>query len=301
MDETDIKLCRLLQTDSRAPYHELASHLGLSINAVHKRIKELMERGIIRAFRARPSLEATGAISVWVYGRSDSADTDQTQARLQKNDSTYWVALSGGGFVYAGGYLRDLSELSEYSDFVKSQADIAEPIVGILPSMPRKQAADNLKPLDCAIIRSLGRDSRKPLSEVAKEVDASSKTVRRRLAWMADRRLIDLTIDWYPDESNDIIALLHVGLHPDVDKPKFSYKLGEQFGPGVLFSIPFANLPNQLVAFLWTNSMKQMEVLKGKIRALEGVDSATLNVLQIGYMFDTWRDMVLDSGPVGRF
>ncbi len=289
MDETDITLCRLLQTDSRAPYHELAGRLGLSINAVHKRIKELTERGIIRAFRARPSLEAVGAVTVWVYGRSDS-DTDQVRARLQKNDSTYWAAFSGGGYVYVGGYLGDVSGLANFSEFVKAQAGIAEPTVGILPSMPKRPAADNLKPLDYEIIRHLNRDSRKPLSDVAKEVGVSSKTVRRRLDWMTEERLIDLTIDWYPDESNDIIALCHVGLSPDIDRVRLSSTLAERFGPKTLFSFPFANLPNQLVTFLWTNSMKQMEGLKEEIRSVAGVKTVALNVLQTGYIFDTWRD-----------
>lgn len=294
MDETDITLCRLLQTDSRTPYHELAARLGLSINAVHKRIKELSEKGIVRAFRARPSLEAVGAVTVWVYGRSDAADMDQVRVRLQKHDSTYWVAFSGGGYAYVGGYLKDISGLEEYSSFVKSQAGFADPTIGILPSLPRRPPADNLRPLDHLVIGCLSRDSRKPLSDVAKEVGVSSKTVRRRLAWMIEKRLIDLTIDWYPDESNDIIAICHIGLEPDIDKMKFSFALNERFGSKVLFSFPFANLPNQLVAFLWTNSMKQMDELKVSIHGVAGVKSVTLNVLQIGYMFDTWRDRFTD-------
>jgi DNA-binding Lrp family transcriptional regulator len=290
MDQTDITLCRLLQIDSRAPYHELASRLGLSINAVHKRIKELTEKGIIRAFRARPSLEASGAVTVWIFGRSDLADMGAVRERLQKNDTTYWIAFSGGSYVYIGGYLRDISDLTQYSEFAKNQAGMSDPTIGIMPSSPKRPTADNLRPLDFEIISQLSRDSRKPLSDVAKEVGVSSKTVRRRLDWMTEKRLIDLTIDWYPDQSNDIIAICHTNLRPDTDRAKFSFSLGERFGSNVLFSLPFANLPNHEATFLWTNSMKQMEDLKEKIRGTEGVNSLTLNVLQIGYMSDTWRD-----------
>jgi len=300
MDEIDITLCRLLQLDSRTPYHELAGRLGLSINAVHKRIKELTDKGIIRAFRARPSLEASGAVTVWVYGRSEASDLDGVRARLQKNDSTYWLSISGGGFIYVGGYLDNISKLIEYSEFVRVQAGIAEPTIGIMPSMPRRPPVENLKPLDYEIIGRLNSDSRKALSEVAKEVGISSKTVRRRLDWMTEKRLIDLTIDWYPDESNDIIALCHIILLPDADRGKFSLSLTEHFGPHALFGIPFANLPNQTIAFLWTNSMKQMDDLKEKIRGLAEVKSAKLNVLQIGYMFDTWRDKEVSQSSTGR-
>jgi hypothetical protein len=59
----------------------------------------------------------------------------------------------------------------------------------------------------------------------------------------------------------------------------------------------FANLPNQLTLFLWTNSMRQMDGLRGRISAESGVASVTMNILQIGYMFDTWRDKLLtESG-----
>ena len=50
------------------------------------------------------------------------------------------------------------------------------------------------------------------------------------------------------------------------------------------------NLELTLVLFLWTNTMKQMEALRERFVADEDAKSVTLNVLQIGYMFDTWRD-----------
>ena len=41
MDKTDIILTQLLLRNSRLPYRELAEKLDLSVNAVHKRIREL--------------------------------------------------------------------------------------------------------------------------------------------------------------------------------------------------------------------------------------------------------------------
>ena len=64
MDRTDVSLCLFLMTNSRAPYHELAARLGLSINAVHKRIGALVNQGVIKAFSAHPSLASLGAVAV---------------------------------------------------------------------------------------------------------------------------------------------------------------------------------------------------------------------------------------------
>ena len=106
MDRTDVSLCLYLMSDSRTPYHELASKFGLSINAVHKRIAAMMEMGIIRTFTAHPSLVSLGAVPVWIYGRSEAGHPGDLYKALGADNHTYWVANSGGGFVYVGGYLR---------------------------------------------------------------------------------------------------------------------------------------------------------------------------------------------------
>ncbi|MGD1054462.1 MAG: AsnC family transcriptional regulator [Nitrososphaerales archaeon] len=295
MDRTDVTLCLFLMTNSRTPYHELAAKLGLSINAVHKRIKAMMDSGIIRAFTARPSLVSLGAISVWVFGRSEASRPSEVHLRLKTNDSTYWVANSGGGYVYVGGHLRDLSELEPYLAFVKREGGIADPTVGILPQLTNRPPKEELRQLDYQILASLHKDSRKPLSDVASEVHASAKTVHRRLERMIEKGLVDLSIDWYPDASNDILALCHTTIDRRAERMKVSAALRQSFPQNVLIDVLFSNLPNQLVQFLWTNSMKQMDDLREGIGEAEGVTSVTLNVLQIGYMFDTWRDR-----PVSR-
>jgi len=292
MDRTDISLCMFLMTNSRTPYHELAARLGLSINAVHKRIGAMANLGIIRTFTAHPSLPFLGAIAVWVYGRSEAAHPGDLHKRLKTDDRTYWVANSGGGYVYVGGYLRDVSELDEYVGFVKREGEIGNPTVGIIPPMGRR-SQEPLRPLDYQILASMRRDSRKPATEIAAEVNASAKTVHRRLEWMQEKGLVDFTIDWYPDASNDIVALVHVEAARGFDRMKVLENLRSRFAQNILVEMLFSNLPNQIALFMWTNSMKQMEDLRGGVGGTEGVGSVLLNVLQIGYMFDTWRDGIV--------
>jgi len=50
MDKTDIILCQMLLGNSRLSYSELADTLNLSVTAVHKRIQDLVESGVIRKF-----------------------------------------------------------------------------------------------------------------------------------------------------------------------------------------------------------------------------------------------------------
>jgi len=286
-------------SNSRTPYHELAAKLGLSINAVHKRIKAMMDSGVIRAFTARASLSSLGAVSVWIFGRSEASRIGELHLTLKNNDSTYWVAHSGGGFVYVGGYLRSIADLDSYVAFVRSEGEIADPTVGIVPQQQRRYPNENLRDLDVQILASLHKDSRKPVSEVASEVRASSKTVHRRLERMIDKELVEFSMEWYPDKSNDFVALCHVELATRADRTTLMAAVRQAIPQNILLDIPFSNLPGLSVAFLWTNSMKQMEDLREIIGRIDGVRLLTLNVLQIGYIFDTWRDMpMLGAGTV---
>lgn len=300
MDRTDITLCLFLLANSRTPYHELAARLGLSINAVHKRIGAMVNQGIIRAFTTHPSLLSVRAVSVWVYGRSEAAHPGDAHIRLKADNRTYWVANSGGGYLYVGGYLKDVSELDGFVDFVRREGELSEPTVGILPTAGSHP--DSLRPLDYQIMASLRRDSRKPATEVASEVKTSVKTVHRRLEWMAEKGLVEFSLDWYPDASNDIVALCHVDVRRGADRRRVLDALKKRFSDNILVEVMFSNLPNALVLFMWTNSMRQMEDLRKNVEAAEGVGSVMLNVLQIGYMLDTWRDELVlqNAGPTKR-
>jgi DNA-binding Lrp family transcriptional regulator len=293
VDNTDLALCTALLGNSRTPYQELADKLGLSVNAVHRRIKGLVEDGVIKAFTARVGIAGLRAVNVWVFGRSDAVPLEEVHLRLQKNDMVYWVAYSGGGFVYIGAYLPDLSRLDELVTFVGSEAKMREPSVGIQSSLPFPPAEEKLHPLDYMIIKALHRDARKPLSDVALEVRASARTVQRRLDRMLRLGLVELSLDWYPDASDDIVSLCHVKMAHGSDKMKVSGALMVHHSPHVIFSVQFSNFPDQFVSFLWTNSMRGLKELKESILREEGIESTSVNVLSTGYIFDTWRDKLL--------
>ena len=284
-------------SDSRAPYHELAGKLGLSINAVHKRIAAMTKMGIIKTFTAHPSLASLGVVTVWIYGRSEAEHPGDLHKALSADDHTYWVAYSGGGFVYVGGYLADISEMDEYVAFVKRVGEISDPTVGITPP-PSRAPKESLRPLDFQILASLMKDSRKPVTDVAVEVNASAKTVHRRLEWMVERKLVDFSIEWYPDKSDDIVSLCHLEVTRGFDRLKVLESLRQKFSQNILVEVLFSNMPNSVVAFMWTNSMKQLEDLRERIGQAEGTRSMVLNVLQIGYIFDTWRDKLMQKKAV---
>jgi DNA-binding Lrp family transcriptional regulator len=296
MDKTDIVLSMLLLNNSRVSYRQLADKLDLSMNAVHRRIQSLIDSGIIHSFTARINLGALRAMTAIVYGKSESDSLSTVHEKLGTQGSIYWVALAGGNQLYVGAYLKNISELEPLTDYVRKEALMPNPTVGILPSPSSYTHAvsveESLYPLDWQIIWSIHDNSRKPVAEIAEELGVAAKTVRRRLTAMIKKGLMELSMKWYPDVSNDIMSIIHVRLKPTAEK-NVANDILKRYFPTMLFYFSFVNIPNELVIVVWTNTMKELREFQRHLAGEETVASMVSNILYAGYIFDTWRDKLV--------
>src|SRR2546422_9240714 len=83
IDETDEKIIRIMQTDSRKAFVEIAHEIGLSESAVRRRVKNLVDGGTIKRFTielgASDKTSARTLISV-----ASTADTSAVSGTLMK-------------------------------------------------------------------------------------------------------------------------------------------------------------------------------------------------------------------------
>ncbi len=295
MDKTDVILCQLLLANSRLSYRELAEKLNLSVTAVHNRIQSLIQIGVIRKFTAKLSPVAKKGIHVLIFGSSKANSTRDLNPKLQKNGSIYWLAMGGGNILYVGAYLKDISELDRLVRFVKDVAQMPEPTVGLTvsPVPPNMNFVKNpetaLCELDYRIVRSMKDDSRKRTSEIAEELGVSAKTVQRRLNRMIKNYLISLSMDWYPDASNDIIGTFHVQLKPEAD-PNTPNLIWQKHYPQMLFYWGFSNIPNTYLFMAWTPTAKELREIRESLENEPAVQAVMPNVLYAGYIFPSWMD-----------
>lgn len=299
MDKTDIILCQLLLGNSRLSYRELGQKLDLSVTAVHNRIQTLIELGIIRKFNTSLSVFAQNAIHVLMFGFSRANSVLEVKSRMENHGSIYWLAAGGGNILYIGAYLKNIGDLEAVVRFVKENASIPELTVGLMGS-PIPPMLRNLMPvklenklcdLDYKIIRSLKDDSRKPTSAVAQEIGVSTKTIRRRLNIMEKNFLIQYSIEWYPDASNDIMSVFHVNLKDDAN-PNTVNAILQEYYPNTLFYWSFSNIPDSYIFMIWTPTSKELREVREAIEKKPAVKSAAPNVIYTGYIFPTWRDQI---------
>jgi Lrp/AsnC family leucine-responsive transcriptional regulator len=60
VEDIDREIVRLLATDGRMSFTDLGRSTGLSVSAVHQRVRRLEQRGVIRGYHAQVDVEAIG-------------------------------------------------------------------------------------------------------------------------------------------------------------------------------------------------------------------------------------------------
>ncbi|MFC7546545.1 Lrp/AsnC family transcriptional regulator [Plantactinospora sp. GCM10030261] len=97
MEDTDRAIVAALTADGRLSYTDLAERVGLSVSAVHQRVRRLEQRGVISGYAARIRYEAVGlALTAFVAIRpfepSQPDDAPERLAHLSEIESCYSVA-----------------------------------------------------------------------------------------------------------------------------------------------------------------------------------------------------------------
>ncbi|TXT66992.1 MAG: putative AsnC family transcriptional regulator [Promethearchaeota archaeon] len=301
MDDLDFKIILLMIINSRLPYREIGEYLGLSVNAVYKRMQNLIDSEIIEKFTARINPYAAGAIYAFILGQSESKDIDQTAITLGNNENTSHIMLSSRNFIYIGAYLRSLEELHDYVNFISEGGKVTAPQVGLLYGVyyhcpirypiPRTRNLA-LDKLDLKIIQSLHNNSRKALSEVAQQIKTTAATVRRRLKRMLDEGMLELTINFNPNKSSDIFSVFRIRVLPSVDQASFAQTITEEYAPHIFFIWSFSNLPHMLLCWVWCNSMNQLNELIERLRK-GPIETLISDIIRKGFFFNTWKEKML--------
>jgi Lrp/AsnC family leucine-responsive transcriptional regulator len=97
VEETDRAIVAVLTGDGRCSYTDLAERVGLSVSAVHQRVRRLEQRGVIAGYTARINLESLGLpltafIAIKPIDPAAADDTPARLAHLSAIESCYSVA-----------------------------------------------------------------------------------------------------------------------------------------------------------------------------------------------------------------
>jgi DNA-binding Lrp family transcriptional regulator len=294
VDETDLALGRSLMMNSRMSYAELGESMGLTAQAVHRRVQGLMDQGIIGPSSTNLSTKALGQMWIVAFGWSRSPSMDVLDAKFRKEPLVAVFFVASGNYVYVHGMVRDPNEMARFVSFVQREAAISDLQVGIVPT-PSPEPKDEVTLLDLKIIKALHEDARRPISEVAEEIGTSVKTARRRLTHLEERGLVHHSIHWILGRSGGTITNLHIVLRDDVEREKVAFLLIKKLAINVLRTYSFSNIPNLMVLTMWHKTPQEVIDLCRDLEKEGSFYSVVPNMMRDVYYYEEHRTLYLDE------
>lgn len=187
MDELDVRILReLVQGQTIAPldpnfrksFGAIARTLSVDRDTVRNRIRRLHTTGFIRGWHTfvNPRLFGGGMLAIWFD--VDPAVKDDLVEKFRLLPGTMIIDRFYGTFLAL--VLRYYDEWSgrKHIDLVRELADVDRLSV---MRVPLPECHTTVSRTDWAILRSLATNPRKHLTTIAKDVNLSSRTVRRKL------------------------------------------------------------------------------------------------------------------------
>ncbi len=97
MDDRDLRILALLQTDARTSNAEIARSLGIAASAVLERVRKLERRGVIQGYTARLDPRALGhGLLAFIFVQADERpggeDLGQRLARVPEVQEVHHIA-----------------------------------------------------------------------------------------------------------------------------------------------------------------------------------------------------------------
>jgi len=291
MDDIDLIVFRKLIENCRLTYRELAEITNMSVSAIHKRIYNLVADEVIEAFIARPSLIALKYLVIVTFGISKAKSLDAVREELGQHENITTIVIGSGKFLMIVGLLRDLSELQEYSTYISGTAQYNDPTIGIV-NMPYITTPEPLTSIDFKILKTLNRDARKPITDIADDVGLSVKTVRKRLDRMRENKLADFTIETSFKAENNLTTVFLIYLNDGTSINSTIQHLNEKYNQNITYILSFSNIPNFLMLYIWTKTAQHSQKIQEELQN-EGFKDIIPHIFLTVKYFDNWIDQLL--------
>jgi DNA-binding Lrp family transcriptional regulator len=291
MDEIDLIILKKLLENARMTYRELAEFTNMSVSAIHKRMKSLVDDEIIEAFIARPSLIALKNLTVLIFGTSKAKSLDAVSKELGQHENIYSIVIASGKFLMIVGLLRDISELQDYTSYVSNTAQFNDPTVGIV-NVPYITTPEPLTSIDYKILRTLNRNARKPITDIADDVGLSVKTVRKRLDRMRENNLATFTIETSFKAENNLTTVFLIRLNEGTNINSTMQYINEKYSRNITFILSFSNIPNFFMLYIWTKTPQDSQKIQEELQT-EGFKDIIPHIFFSMKYYDCWIDQLL--------
>ena len=192
LDMIDLRIMKLLSRDSRTPYRNIASAVGITPSAAKERINKMVSNGAIRTFVLFVNPVIFG------YEKECILILRNVDKPIKERDILNKVSLLGDILAYT-------LSLEGTANFIFAVKDRAQDKIGILTDLLKPSQVESIfaryTPVtmriynsDLKIMKCLLPDPRMMVEDIARATSLSPKTVARRLEKMRENHVLQFSI-----------------------------------------------------------------------------------------------------------
>lgn len=285
-DKKDIDIIRMLLRDCRVSYRSIGASVGLSKNAAKARVDKMVLTGVINAFvmSVNPAVFGYHKICHLVIRDSKTVDETLNRLRLLGEPLAKLDCIGGISLILVAIREREEERVSLLAEALKP-ALVKSCIVGQYPPVRQE-----LRETDFKILKCLMASPRMEISEIARRVAVSSKTVSSRLLKMKESRILDFRVYTDPTKMQGYVRFGMVIQLEAKNSQKTSGQIHEELERNFVMAFPMLAQKDVAVWQLIARNMFDIDPALKRIESLDGVKGVDVF---IPFRADTYQDWML--------
>ena len=246
---------------------QIGKELGISGGSVRARIRKMEDARVIESFtiKVEPPVLGLGVLYIVVSGQNIKEILEQ----ISLVGKPFFVVPCVGGVTVCGIVVKgNLEEKIELANKLMKDVRVLSIFEAENPGFD-----SNLTKTDLEILEYLMKDPRQKIESISKKTNLSTKTVTRCIEKLNENEGIQFTLVYDPTKIKGFIP--HAILAwIEGDLKETLKKMEKKFSDSFL-QIPFI-AKNQIVLFMYSKNIYDMDELTHKVRNIDNVKSADL-------------------------
>ena len=281
-----MKILSSLLNNCRESDRQIGKKFGISGGAVGSRINKMKKSGLIENFcmKVEPPVLGQNIVYIVVSGQ----DIEKIMKQVKLVGLPFVIVPCVGGITVCGIVVKE--DVEQKIELLKNLMNDVR--ILLIFEAGSKEIDFNITKTDLQVLRELIDDPRQKIEELSKKTKLSTKTINRILEKFEENESIQFTLVYDPSKIEGYIP--YAVLSVVNGKIKTILKnLEKQFGDSFMM-IPFL-AKNQIVLFLYSENIFQMDAMTEKIREVDGILSTDLFIPKKINMPKEWMKKSIES------
>jgi DNA-binding Lrp family transcriptional regulator len=267
LDKLDLQILHFLLDNCRESDRQIGNKIGISGTAVKSRIEKMIKNGTIENFalKIEPTVLGYNVLYIVVTGQN----IDEILKQVELVGEPFFVVPCVGGITVCAIVVReDVSRKIELAKNLMRDVRLLSIFEAENPGI-----RSDLTKTDVEIIDQLLKNPRSKIDDIAKKTKLSTKTIARSLKKLQNDEAIQFTLIYNPAKFGQYIPFA-VLVWVSGNMGETLKMLKKEFSSSFLQK-PFV-AKNQIVLFLHSNNIFELDNITQQVRNIAGIASADL-------------------------